>query len=167
MEHWISSCSTLSLQTRDSLLHSSLYKHTYYMIGWLMYPGFWFCFLLPLCCWTLIISEIFASWIQSWSMPILVVHVSCHQPFIPWRPRLLGHNTQDYPRKKSWLHHWIKRQLCWRVTIRVIYPRYREPPITVQNSWIWLVFYSGIQLGNHTPHTRKQPYLKQAREMAH
>jgi hypothetical protein len=33
-------------------------------------------------------------------MPILVVHVSCHQPFIPWRPRLLGHNAQDYPRKK-------------------------------------------------------------------
>jgi hypothetical protein len=51
--------------------------------------------------------------------------------------------------------------------VRVIYPRYRGLPVTTQDSWIRSVPSSGIWLENHTPSTRKLPYLYGLKRGAH
>jgi hypothetical protein len=51
--------------------------------------------------------------------------------------------------------------------VGVIYPRYHGPPVTAKNSWIRSVPFNNIQLGSHTHHTRKQPYLYRLKRWAH
>jgi hypothetical protein len=52
-------------------------------------------------------------------------------------------------------------------SVGVIYPGYPVPSVTAQNFRIRMVPSSGKLLGNHTPYTRKQPYLSRLRRWGH
>jgi hypothetical protein len=54
-----------------------------------------------------------------------------------------------------------------RSFIEVIYPGYRGPLVMAQNSWIRSASSNNIRLGNHTPHTGKQPHLYKLKRRAH